>query len=132
VATHITRHFTDDELRCKCGCGELELGQEFMDFMVKVEAVRVAYDKPLKVSSGYRCPQHNNAISNTGLNGPHTRGAIDFAILGGDANRLLNHITNVGFSGIGIKQLGPHGRRFIHLDDLTPSPSRPRPWVWSY
>jgi len=39
-------------------------------------------------------------------------------------------------TGIGVKQNGPAGKRFIHLDNLGISYTKltggPRPWIWSY
>ena len=39
-------------------------------------------------------------------------------------------------TGIGVKQNGPAGKRFIHLDNLgskyTKLTGGPRPWLWSY
>jgi len=41
-----------------------------------------------------------------------------------------------GVTGIGVKQNGPAGKRFIHLDNLgidyTKLTGGLRPWVWSY
>ena len=42
----MTSHFTTAELRCKCGCGLLPV-QAFMD---RIEALRVAFDKPMATS----------------------------------------------------------------------------------
>ena len=36
---------------------------------------------PLKITSGYRCSEHNASISKTGPTGPHTTGAaVDLAV----------------------------------------------------
>ena len=40
-------------------------------------------------------------------------------------------IPAMGMTGIGIKQHGPHNKRFIHLDNLDNS-THPRPTIWSY
>jgi zinc D-Ala-D-Ala carboxypeptidase len=48
-------YFSDDELRCQCGCNEL-----IFDPAVRtaLNAVRMEYGKPMVVTSGYRCPNH--------------------------------------------------------------------------
>jgi uncharacterized protein YcbK (DUF882 family) len=120
----MTPHFSDDELACKCGCGMLPQA----DFMAKVEKLRVKAGFPFPVTSGARCPKHNNAVSGTGLIGPHTTGrAIDIAVSRAQAHRLLVLACAAGFTGIGVNQKG--NNRFIHLDDLETSA---RPAIWSY
>ena len=99
-------------------------------FLVRLEQLRRAFGKPMRLSSAYRCPNYNARISKTGRDGPHTTGrAVDVLISGEDAYRLVQLALEHGFTGIGIAQRGPHERRFIHLDDLE-GPTRP--WVWSY
>jgi len=105
-----------------------------LDFMEKIETLRVLYGKPLTVTSAARCPEYNASVSSTGAKGPHTTGrAIDFGISGYDAHKLLSLALSMPhFTGIGVAQKGPHKERFIHLDTLENSPNSPRPWVWSY
>jgi zinc D-Ala-D-Ala carboxypeptidase len=124
----MTPHFTKEEVACRCGCGLVPS----MWFMQKVEKLRLRYGKPLVVSSGARCPSYNRTVSKTGSNGPHTKDAIDFQISGTDAYMLLRHALELGFTGIGINQKGPHNKRFIHLDNLPNEQGQPRAWVWSY
>lgn len=120
-----TRHFLDQEMRCKCGCGKLP-PQDFQD---KVEALREAFGAPLVISSGARCAAHNQAVSTTGPDGPHTVAAVDFRIHGPPAFRLVKLALEMGFTGIGVHQKGPREGRFIHVDS---SPRHPRPMLWSY
>jgi len=129
-----TKHFSEAELQCKCGNCNFE-GMD-ANFMELLEAVRTDpdWDRPMKVSSAYRCPEHNSAVSSTGMTGPHTSGkAIDIQISGGEAHLLLGVAMGYDFSGIGIAQKGPHGSRFIHLDTLETGETKgPRPWIWTY
>jgi uncharacterized protein YcbK (DUF882 family) len=128
--TQVTKHFTREELQCKCGCGRMEIPQEFLN---KLEKLRKAFGKPMVITSGYRCPAHNSDVSETGAAGPHTLGAVDVSVAGADAHLLLQHANVVGFSGIGIKQKGPFSGRFVHLDDLPVTDNtHPRPRVWTY
>lgn len=123
-------HFSEDEMRCKCGCGEAKMHPEFMD---KLEKLREEVGVPLKVTSGYRCSKHNKAVSSSGKFGPHTTGkAADIQIQGLNAYRVLYHATRLGFTGIGVSQKGLHKSRFLHIDMLQHSKSRPRPTIWSY
>lgn len=123
-------YFTREELMCRCGCGGMEMDPYFMD---KLHSLRKALGFPLTVSSGYRCPDYNKRISKSGYNGPHTTGrAVDIAISGGDALKLIQYACNFHLLGIGVKQSGPHEKRYIHIDDLTEKDGYPRPGVWSY
>lgn len=123
----MTPNFSNAELACKCGCGLLPQ----RDFMERVQALRLAFGKPMRVTSAARCPDHNSRVSGTGRTGPHTTGrAIDIGVQGGDAVLLLKLALAHGFTGIGVAQKG--ASRFIHLDDLPNGPGCPRPWVWSY
>lgn len=124
----VTKHFSRNELKCKCGCDRMEIPQPFLD---KLEDLRNAFDKPMIITSGYRCPRHNADVSETGDAGPHTVGAVDIAVSGADAHKLLQLAFLVGFTGVGIKQKGPFAARFIHLDDMPPT-THPRPRVWTY
>jgi zinc D-Ala-D-Ala carboxypeptidase len=121
-----TAHFTDGELGCK-HCGQLP-PQWFQD---RLEALRVAYGKPMRLSSGYRCPEYNVKVSGTGSRGPHTQCAVDIQCYGGEALAILRLALQHEFAGIGVSQKGPVGSRFLHLDDVDDA-EHPRPWVWSY
>lgn len=123
------KYFTDKELACKC-CGK-QLMQP--DFMRKVEALRAELGFPFKVTSAYRCPDHNDEVSHTGRNGPHTSGrAIDIQCSHGKAFEIVTNARNFGFTGIGTSQRGAWKNRFIHLDDLEARDNRPRPHIWGY
>lgn len=98
------------------------------EFMAMLQAVRSKSRIPMQITSGYRCPEHNAAVSTTGRSGPHTTGkAADIACHGGDAYRILKFALAGGFTGIGVQQQG--GGRFLHLDSLR---GAMRPWIWSY
>ncbi len=107
-------NFTEDEFTCHCGCGRMEMDPIFM---AKLGLLRTILRFPLVVSSGFRCPAHNDAVSTTGTTGPHTTGkAVDILINRRLATVLLQFALNSGFTGIGIRQHGPDSNRIIHLD----------------
>jgi zinc D-Ala-D-Ala carboxypeptidase len=100
-------------------------------FLEKLDELRERCGFPFVISSGYRCPTHNAAVSSTGKSGPHTTGrAADIAVSHGQAFTVLAEALQMGFTGIGVQQKG--GSRFIHLDMLPNGPGQPRPTVWSY
>ncbi len=128
-------HFSPRELAERSskwdeGRSPLRIDVHFLD---RLEALRMAFAKPLVVTSGYRSPEYNRRVSGTGPSGPHTTGrAVDIGIYGRAAFVLLDASLAHGFSGIGLQQKGPVSSRFIHLDDLPNSQTRKRPWIWSY
>lgn len=121
------QYFKLSEFACS-HCGENKIDPAFVQ---ELDDLRHRYGKPLFVTSGYRCPEHNARVSSTGRDGPHTTGhAADLRVDRADAFRLLKIATTMRFTGLGIQQKG--GGRFIHLDDLPNTVSSPRPTIWSY
>lgn len=118
-------HFTVEELSCRhCGLNLMD-----HEFMLKMVALRDLLGFSLPVSSGYRCPVHNAAVSSTGDDGPHTTGkAVDIRIGRVQATQVVRSAMEMNFRGIGIKQHGPDGGRIIHLDTLP----RPDQILWTY
>lgn len=101
------------------------------NFVAKLDTYREYLGFPLIVNSGYRCPIHNDAVSTTGLGGPHTTGrAVDFRLRGEQALFVVEKARQFGFTGVGVAQKGTS--RFVHLDDLPNAPNQPRSWIWSY
>ncbi len=125
------KYFKKTEFDCRCGCGQNEMEP---DFLKKLDDLRGRFDFPFIVTSGYRCPSYNAQVSSTGATGPHTTGrAVDLALFGRKAFNLMRHWTLGGWgTGIGLKQHGPHDKRFIHLDDISADDNRFRPTVWTY
>lgn len=123
-------NFAHHEMVCSCGCGRADMHPVFMD---RLQRVRRQFRQPMVITSGFRCPDYNDRVSSTGRDGPHTTGrAVDVAVVGGEALDLLVMARGQGFTGIGVKQHGPHNGRFVHMDDLPDHYAGPRPWLWSY
>jgi zinc D-Ala-D-Ala carboxypeptidase len=116
--------FSDEELTCQCGCGQMEMDAQFMREVVEG---RRALGFPFIVTSAYRCPEHNNSVSNSGYNGAHTLGrALDIKA---DARRkalVMNYFKGVGMTRFGV------ARTFIHFDDLTEQDLFDEDVVWTY
>ena len=117
-------NFGPAEFSCS-HCGELKIDESFLAIL---QEIRNQIAKPLRITSGYRCPIHNQNVSSTGADGPHTTGrAADIGIQGSDAWALLRIAASFPeIRGIGVNQKGR--ARFIHLDTLPHN----RPTVWSY
>jgi zinc D-Ala-D-Ala carboxypeptidase len=120
------RYFKYEDFACK-HCGGNHTAPEFID---RLDVLRQRVGFPLVVNSGYRCSDHNAAVSSTGRNGPHTRSAADLGVDRARAYTVVMEAMLMGFTGIGIMQHG--AKRFIHLDDLPDAVGQPRPTIWSY
>ncbi len=101
-------------------------------FLIHLDELRQRCGFPFVITSGYRSPEYNARVSESGLTGAHTTGkAADILVSGDKAYRLLQEAMNMAvFTGIGIDQKGEN--RFIHLDICTVADGLPRPIIWSY
>lgn len=107
----LTKNFHANEFICKCGNCSLEDCKMDIDFILKLQSLRDVYDKPMTPSSGYRCPDHNQAVG--GSKGSfHMKGlAADFPI-SDRAERvlLIKHALKLGLT-VGL------GKGFLHFDN---------------
>ena len=118
-------NFSPEEFACK-HCGKQGIS---LDLVSKLQQLRTKVNKPLKISSGYRCDDHPIEKKKK-LKGTHNKGlAADILCSGADAHKILCAATELNFSGIGVNMKGDHKQRFIHLDI---SKENNRPTVWSY
>jgi zinc D-Ala-D-Ala carboxypeptidase len=95
-------NFSAQEFDCS-HCGQNEMKPEFM---AKLQKLRETYGAPMKVTSGYRCPQHPIEAKKASP-GAHASGqAVDIGVQGSDAHTLLRMALEEGFTGIGVQQKG--------------------------
>ena len=85
----------------------LELDREKMEkrdemdeeFMRMLQSLRDEMQGPLRVTSGFRCEDHNQMVSTTGINGPHTLAkASDILVSGERAMKLFEKARQFSFS----------------------------------
>jgi uncharacterized protein YcbK (DUF882 family) len=104
-----SEHFSDKELACP-HCGVNGTTQEIVDAL---EELRTHIGKPITVTSGYRCPEHNAAVGGA-PSSQHMLGlAADILVPGMSASDLetaARHITTI--KGIGRND---HAN-FLHVD----------------
>ena len=116
----MTPHFKREELECKCGCGRMEFS---LVAVQSLESLRMEFGVPMIIASGFRCPEYNDEVAGTGLEGPHTISelhniTVDVRESGPNAYELLELAIIHGFTGLGIHQQGSSSGRFIHMDRL--------------
>ncbi len=116
----LTRNFDSTEFGCACKCG----GNITMEFARKMQELRDACGFALPITSGFRCSVHNKKVGGAPGSRHMYGDACDISIggmTGLQKLQLINHITHLGFSGVGLSAL------FIHVD------TRPGPvTVWFY
>lgn len=126
MANQIYRYFSVRELACGCGCGR---GQDDMDadFMRKMEQIRVTFDRPMAVNSGFRCPRHDEAVGGSG-SGCHTVGkALDIATPSSEYRMWLIKIA----SAHSITRVGM-AKDFIHMDMCGKPENKAPVAMWLY
>ena len=125
-------HFEAREFACR-GCGKVLLSNMMLS---RLDKLRELVGEPLRVSSGYRCKEHNGAIGGV-AHSAHTLGmAVDLQVYGDTAHHVVRYAPRL-FSGVGAAQIGAYPGRFIHLDRADDWPEwdpakQPRPWFWTY
>lgn len=110
----LTDNFNLSEFACKgasCGCTEV-LHDPILS--KTLQQIRDHFGKPLYITSGYRCPKHNEAVG--GVSGSlHTKGmAADIVITGVKPEQIAKYAQQIGVRGIGL--YGPEDGNFVHLD----------------
>ena len=101
----LTDNFNLKEFECRC-CKQVKIDSELVFIL---QRLRDTINRPVIVTSGYRCVRHNKEVGGV-ENSYHLQGlAVDIAV---DMNleRLANLARFIGFRGIGIY------RNFLHLD----------------
>jgi uncharacterized protein YcbK (DUF882 family) len=110
------------------------------DFMTKVVKLRQFWNRPMTVTSAYRCAEYDAKVGKSASpgDGPHVMGrAVDVLVGGVEADEFLSIVYKLGlFTGKGFDQkLGSLlGTRYIHLDDIVADefPGHVRPSIWNY
>ena len=108
----LTQHFQSDEFWCSCGCGkEGPNGNKVSQSLVlKLEIVRTAINKPMKINSGIRCLKYNRSIGSSDTSSHIKCVAADISCTQmSDRHLLMSHLPKL-FERIGIH------KDFIHVD----------------
>ncbi|MBL4820176.1 MAG: DUF882 domain-containing protein [Gammaproteobacteria bacterium] len=119
-----TPNFSLQEMCCKCGkCGgQCEMKQSHMS---RLQGMRNILG-PLRVTSGYRCPQHPEEQKKA-TPGAHAQGtATDLQTSNsGSRFKYVQAAVKVGMQGIGLYT------NFVHVDSGHETMARPALWFKS-
>ena len=95
-------YFNQHEFTCS-HTGKCDMDSNFIN---KLNELRVAFGKPMRITSGFRDVTHPIEAKKSSP-GAHTTGqAADIAVSREDAFDLLSLALTRGFTGIGIQQKG--------------------------
>lgn len=114
----LSKYFDESELECKgyqrgngCCYGLPDEGMN-AELLQKLDALREAVNRPIYVTSGYRCPTHNSKVSYASQS-YHTRGmAVDIYCDGLTVDELANTAVAVGFRGVERN----YDSEYVHVD----------------
>ena len=109
-AKQITPHFKVREFACSDGSDVVFVAPSLVDIL---EAIRVHFGRPVKVTSGYRTVSYNASIKNSSKKSQHCNGlAADIKVEGHTPAEVYAYAD---------KLLGEHGglgiyNTFVHVD----------------
>ena len=114
-----SEHFMWTELECMCGNVDCQGNGMDIRFMEKLEVMRVAYGKPMILTSGERCILHPIEAAKRNP-GAHECGcAVDIKYgTGRNLRELIGLAVTLDFEGIAME------RSFLHLDCYANLPGR--------
>ena len=107
----LSKNFSRHEFACRC-CGRADINQRLVDAL---QELRDLAGLPVRVTSGYRCQEHNQAIGGA-TRSQHLLGtAADIVVRGmtpAEMYRLAEDIEVFRNGGIGVYP----DKGFIHVD----------------
>jgi uncharacterized protein YcbK (DUF882 family) len=103
----LTANFTRSEFACKCGCGFDDVDLRLVKML---QQVREFFDAPVTVTSGCRCPSHNQAEGGSPRS-QHLHGrAADFRVRNVSPGVVYEYCVQLDPGGLG------YYATFTHID----------------
>lgn len=110
----LTKNFLSNEFACKCGCGEESISEVII---MLCQLVRSHFDKPVTITSGVRCEEHNAKVGGA-VDSQHRlrdgKGhAADIKVAGVDPEDVYEYLDTMFPKSLG---LGLYSS-WVHIDD---------------
>ena len=119
----LSEHFSEEEFACH-HCGQLPEQGISPALLNGLEQLRALFDRPIHVTSGYRCPCHNAAVGGVS-NSQHVLATAADIYVDGVSTRELAHICKQIFDGVGTYV----SQGFVHVD-MRAGGSVPGYYLW--
>ena len=105
----ISENFSRSEFECRCGC---EKDTVDVELILALELVRSKFKRPILITSGARCKEHNTLVGGVGKSQHLECKAADFIVKDTSPTEVYEKLLNLfpGKYGIG------NYRRWTHLD----------------
>jgi len=112
--TKLSKSFDSSEFACPC-CGKLKISPTLID---KLQELRDIINKPIIITSGYRCQHYNKSIGGYS-HSPHLKGeAADIQVKGLSPITVAMIAKNISGIRIGIYE------KHTHIDIRPANPSK--------
>ena len=110
----ISDHFKVSEFACSDGSDTILVDRKLI---AGLEEIRIQFDAPVTISSGYRSPEYNSTLENAKSKSKHTLGmAADILVKGYSPYEVAAFAEELGFLGIGRYTTSDW---FTHVDTRT-------------
>lgn len=103
-------YFQRKEFACKCGCG---FDAVDVELLALITGVREKLGKPITITSGCRCPEHNDRVGGSTRSQHKLGKAIDFQVKDispKEVQKFMDNFLPKDKFGLG------YGKTFTHLD----------------
>ena len=107
----LSRNFSTHEFNCRC-CGRAEINPRLLDALQELRDLAAA---AVRITSGYRCPEHNRAVGGAKRSQHLLGNAADIVIDGrsvAETYELAEQVPTFRNGGIGVYP----EQRFVHVD----------------
>lgn len=106
----ISEHFKREEFACQCGCGFDTVDCDLLEIL---EAVREHFDKPVMVTSGCRCPEHNKSVGGAPTSFHIYGRAADIVVKDVWPSEVYAYLDNYATPGLGLYS------GWVHVDSRS-------------
>ena len=111
----LSANFRWSEFDCHgTGCCDMTMVDETL--VKYLQRIRDHFGARVTVTSGYRCPEHNDAVSHASKTSKHMQGmAADIVVEGVKPAQVAAYAESIGILGIGLYETAADGF-FVHID----------------